>query len=310
MLISPDPNAPNSKELRILVGNRLKKLAIEQPALDTALALQEKLLGREIDLLEKIIESGLPSLSLPPRYLATKLKNGIPIFHGEPIPIPEQILQQGLRAFCDDLADGAASKKAALAVSETLDTGQLQSKELLLTCLRRDQRRVKQMAMHHALAPDILWLLAELALTPFAYLLYLRTISDSPNDSKNINDVLNKWDLGFCPICASWPAIVEVSGDHFLRCSFCATSWQLSSYRCLYCNNDGQNFITAAPDPEQPERRLQMCGECGGYIKVLVVETPSVFPLLAIDDLASMDLDLLAIERKYIRPALPEIKKR
>ena len=310
MLISPDPNAPNSKELRILVGNRLKKLAIEQPALDTALALQEKLLGREIDLLEKIIESGLPSLSLPPRYLATKLKNGIPIFHGEPIPIPEQILQQGLRAFCDDLADGAASKKAALAVSETLDTGQLQSKELLLTCLRRDQRRVKQMAMHHALAPDILWLLAELALTPFAYLLYLRTISDSPNDSKNINDVLNKWDLGFCPICASWPAIVEVSGDHFLRCSFCATSWQLSSYRCLYCNNDGQNFITAAPDPEQPERRLQMCGECGGYIKVLAVETPSVFPLLAIDDLASMDLDLLAIERKYIRPALPEIKKR
>ena len=310
MLISPDPNAPNSKELRILVGNRLKKLAIEQPALDTALALQEKLLGREIDLLEKIIESGLPSLSLPPRYLATKLKNGVPIFHGEPIPIPEQILQQGLRAFCDDLADGAASKKAALAVSETLDTGQLQSKELLLTCLRRDQRRVKQMAMHHALAPDILWLLAELALTPFAYLLYLRTISDSPDDSKNINDVLNKWDLGFCPICASWPAIVEVSGDHFLRCSFCATSWQLSSYRCLYCNNDGQNFITAAPDPEQPERRLQMCGECGGYIKVLAVETPSVFPLLAIDDLASMDLDLLAIERKYIRPALPEIKKR
>ena len=98
-IVSPDPNAPNGKELRIRVGNRLKKLVTEQPTLDTALALQEKLLGREIDLLEKIIESGLPSLSLPPRYLATKLKNGIPIFHGEPIPIPEQTLQQGLRAF-------------------------------------------------------------------------------------------------------------------------------------------------------------------------------------------------------------------
>ena len=121
-IVSPDPNAPNGKELRILVGNRLKKLVTEQPTLDTALALQEKLLGREIDLLEEIIESGLPSLSLPPRYLATKLKNGIPIFHGEPIPIPEQILQQGLRAFCDDLADGAASRNAALAISETLDT--------------------------------------------------------------------------------------------------------------------------------------------------------------------------------------------
>ena len=309
-IVSPAPNTPNGQELRILVGNRLKNLATEQPNLDTALALQEKLLGREIDLLEEIIESGLPSLSLPPRYLATKLKNSIPVFHGEPIPIPEQILQQGLRTFCDDLAGGAASRNAALAISATLDTGQLQSKELLLACLRRDQRRVKQMAMHHALAPDILWLLAELALTPFAYLLCLRTISDSPGYSKNINDVLNKWDLGFCPICASWPAIVEVSGDHVLRCSFCAMSWHLSSYRCLYCNNDGQNFITAAPDPEQSGRRLQMCGECGGYVKVLAVETPSVFPLLAIDDLASMDLDLLAIERKYIRPALPEIRKR
>ena len=309
-IVSPDPSAPNGKELRIRVGNRLKKLVTEQPALDTALALQEKLLGREIDLLEEIIESGLPSLSLPPRYLATKLKNGIPIFHGEPIPIPEQILQQGLRAFCDDLADGAASRNAALAISETLDTGQLQSKELLLTCLRRDQHRIKQLAMHHALAPDILWLLAELALTPFAYLLCLKTISSPPDYSQNIHDALNKWDLGFCPICASWPAIVEVTGDHFLRCSFCATSWQLSNYRCLYCNNDGENFITAAPDPEQPGRRLQMCGECGGYVKVLAVEIPSVFPLLAIDDLASMDLDLLAIERKYVRPVLPEIKKR
>jgi FdhE protein len=98
-----------------------------------------------------------------------------------------------------------------------------------------------------------------------------------------------------------------VGGAHVLRCSFCAASWQLSTYRCLYCRNDAETFVTAA-DPEQPRRRVQLCGGCGGYVKVIEIDAPTPFPLLAVEDLATMDLDLVAIEQKYLRPALPEIK--
>jgi FdhE protein len=99
------------------------------------------------------------------------------------------------------------------------------------------------------------------------------------------------------------------TGAQALRCSFCAASWRLSSYRCMYCGNDGESFLTAAPNAEQPGRRLQLCGECGGYAKALDVTVPIEFPLIAIEDLASMDLDMIAIERKYLKPPLPEIKR-
>jgi hypothetical protein len=43
---------------------------------------------------------------------------------------------------------------------------------------------------------------------------------------------------------------------------------------------------------------------------VLETGTPAEFPLVAIEDLASMDLDMVAMERKYLRPPLPEIRRR
>ena len=77
----------------------------------------------------------------------------------------------------------------------------------------------------------------------------------------------------------------------------------------MYCGNDGETFLTAAPNPEIPGRRLQLCGECGGYAKVLDLPAPTEFPLVAIEDLASLDLDMAAIERQYGRPALPTLRK-
>ena len=40
------------------------------------------------------------------------------------------------------------------------------------------------------------------------------------------------------------------------------------------------------------------------YTKVIDVATPTPFPLLAIEDLATMDLDQGAMERGYRRPEL------
>ena len=125
-----------------------------------------------------------------------------------------------------------------------------------------------------------------------------------------LGEALARWDHGVCPACGSWPALMEAAeAGHTLRCSFCAMGWTLASYRCVYCGNDGETFLTAAPNPDIPGRRLQLCGACGGYAKVLDLPAPTEFPLVAIEDLASLDLDMAAIERQYGRPALPTIKK-
>jgi FdhE protein len=300
---------PSADELKQLVDTRLHELAAARPDLVPAVDLQRSLLGREIDLLDVIATGGLPGLSLPPGYLAAKLRRGIPILHGEPIPLPIRLLKLSAREFCDRLAEGGAGEAAA-AVARALDTRTLDADALLSACFGRDQRRVRFIAVQQSLSPDLAWLVAELALAPFVYLLQTHILARAAGMSAAVAAAITAWDRGFCLACGSWPALAEAgAGGHQLRCSFCAARWSLGSYRCVYCANRSRTFVTAAPDLQVPGRRLQLCGACGGYVKVLEVGAPAQFPLIAIEDLASMDLDLVAIERKYMKPALPEIKK-
>ena len=285
------------------LDRRLDELAAARPDLDRALALQRVLLRRQIELLDVIRDGGLPRLVMPPGYIAAKLAHGVPILHGEPIPLPSALLAMAAREFCEHLASGGAGEIAS-AVGRAFDTHALDAGALLSACFGRDQRRVRSLSAQAGVAADLTWLVSELALAPFAYLLQCRALAP---DQHVIAAALRAWDRGFCPACGSWPAVIE-GGNNQLRCSFCALAWQLSQYRCLYCGNATETFITAAPDPDNPGRRLQLCGGCGGYVKVIDVTTE--FPLVAVEDLASMDLDMVAMERKYLRPPLPEIKRR
>jgi FdhE protein len=291
--------------LRASLDRRLAELASAHPELGRALELQRTLLRRQIDMLDVFRQGGVPAVSLPPRYLAAKLKRSTPALHGEPVPLPSKVLELSAREYCGHLEKGGAGEAAAT-VARALDAGTLGGAALVSACFGRDQRRVRSMASHHNLSPDIAWLVAELAVAPFAHLLQAQALAGAA-----AAESVGAWDNGYCPACGSWPAFAEaIAGSHGLRCSFCAAGWNVSSYRCIYCANESETFITAAPDPDQPGRRLQMCNACGGYLKVLELTARAEFPLVAVEDLASMDLDMIAIERKYMRPALPEIRKR
>jgi len=51
-------------------------------------------------------------------------------------------------------------------------------------------------------------------------------------------------------------------------------------YACVYCDEEGEAFVTAAPEVTQKDRRLEVCGTCGGYLKTVEAEEISPFPLL------------------------------
>ena len=91
-----------------------------------------------------------------------------------------------------------------------------------------------------------------------------------------------------------------------LRCSFCSAAWELTTYACIYCDESGEPFVTAAPDEERKDRRVEVCSACGGYLKTVDLPELSPFPLLAIADLETMDLDVAAMEHGYARPPLKE----
>ena len=286
---------------------RWTAISAARPDLEPAVALQRRLLGAMIDLDGVFAGGRVPRLSLPPKYLAAKLTRGVPIFSGEPIPLPAGVIKPTLLRLCDALADGGAGD-AAIHIREAIESGNIEVGSLLTASLKRDQTAIRTGATHRGLSPDLVWLVAELAVSPFTHTLQRLLLQ---SDAAPLVDALAAWNKGYCPACGSWPALAEVVGGHrTLRCSFCSSAWELSTYACIYCAEAGEPFVTAAPDEQRKDRRLEVCGTCGGYLKTIDLSELSPFPLLAISDIETTDLDVAAMEHGYMRPALKDVSGR
>jgi len=288
--------------------DRWRAIAAARPDLAPALALQRALLTLVVDLAAVIDAGRLPRLSLPPKYLAAKLARGVPMLAGEPVPVPVRVLLPTLGQLCDALAIGGAGD-AATHIREAIDGGNIEPASLLTASLTRNQAAVRTGAVHRGLAPDLVWLVAELAVSPFVHALQRALLGNAVGDE--LRAALDGWHHGHCPACGSWPAVAEVvAGHRTLRCSFCASAWELPSYACIYCGEKGEKFVTAAPNADRPDRRIEVCSACGGYLKTIDLPELSPFPLLSISDIETTDLDVSAMEHGYGRPPLRDFAKR
>jgi FdhE protein len=286
-----------------LAAARWAAIRADRPDLGAAVSLQEGLLRQVIDLADELARGALPRLSLPPRYVAAKLARGVPVLAGEPVPLPD--LQAPLVALCDTLAEGGAGD-AARHIRAAIADGSLDARSLAAASLQRDQQAIRTGAIHRGLAPDLLWLVAELAVAPFVHALEPLLLPGAGRHPV-LAPALSAWEHGYCPICGSWAALAEVvDGLKLLRCSFCAATWGLSSYACAHCGATGDGFATTAPEETRKDRRIEVCTACSHYLKTVDRPDLSPFPLVAITDLETMDLDLAAMQAGYSRPAAKE----
>ena len=291
-----------------LAATKWAEIASFQPELAASAVLQQRILTIVLDAAETLGDA--PLFVLPPESIAAKWDRSLPALHNEPITIPPR-LKDALRPLCTGLAEGGAGD-SALHIRDALATGSIDADSLLRVSLARNPAAMRTSALHMGFSPDLLWLIGELGSSPLAHRLASALEKgvgcDFPVVSGKITpDPFFEWDRGYCPCCGSWPVLIEAIADlHTLRCSYCTLGWHLGSRRCAYCGHSGEQFIVAAPDLERPERTVELCGACGGYTKVIRVEAATPFPLLAIDDLATMDLDRGAMERGYRRPEMFE----
>jgi FdhE protein len=303
---------PATRESRLATaGARWDALGAVRPDLEPAIALQRQLIGLVVDLAHTIEHGRLPRLSLPPRYLAAKLTRGVPALAGEPIPLPIAVLRPALLQLCEQLSAGGAGQ-AADNIKTSIVESRMEAGSLLAASVARDQAAIRTGAQHRGLAADLLWLVAELAVSPFVNALQRALLTPEASSSSGaLTEALAAWRHGFCPACGSWPALAEAAGgQRVLRCSFCAFAWELPSYTCVYCGEAGDPFVTAVVDEQRPDRRLELCGTCRSYMKTVEAAELSPFPLIAIADLETMDLDMTAMERGYSRPPLKDFTTR
>jgi FdhE protein len=119
------------------------------------------------------------------------------------------------------------------------------------------------------------------------------------------------WEHGYCPVCGAWPAMIEQRGlerERRLRCGRCGADWGAIAHRCVFCGENDHNRLGALVADETGEaRRIETCGTCHGYVKVLAALRPASSDELSLDDLATIELDLAALERGFRRPEAPAV---
>jgi FdhE protein len=115
------------------------------------------------------------------------------------------------------------------------------------------------------------------------------------------------WDRGYCPTCGQAPLLAEFRGldqSRFLRCGWCAASWELSRQWCPTCGTrDHEALGFLAKDGEENRYRVATCDACRTGIKTL--STLSMLPplMLLVADAATLHLDLAAADRGYTGPS-------
>ena len=289
-------------------GRRWASLASARPDLAAAIDLQRRLVARSLALGATIDEHPPLRPALASAEAVSRLNAKRPVLADSALELDPVRFESFVLAFCDDFARGAAGGPA-VRLRRALERREIDLGSLLVASLLRRQQAIRTKAHHVGIAPDLLWLVAELAAAPLAHRLQSRCLTGAAARHAALRAALDAWDEGCCPACGSWPALAEVVDDaRSLRCSFCGAAWQPPTRRCIYCGEEGTSLLAASlTEAQQAARRVELCRTCGGYLKSLTVAAPTPFELLPVEDLASSDLDAGAAERGYARPPMREV---
>jgi len=114
------------------------------------------------------------------------------------------------------------------------------------------------------------------------------------------------WPHGYCPICGAWPAVAEVrglDGARHLRCRGCGGDWTTAWLRCPFCGEHDHTRLGSLVGAEGLQRqKVEVCDHCHGYLKTSTTFAPIRPEQVVLQDLATVGLDVAAIERGYRPP--------
>jgi FdhE protein len=167
---------------------------------------------------------------------------------------------------------------------------------LLEAAIRQDDARIDALT---ASDPATLRVVAQVAAVPL-----LRACARAIG-----SEVSPAWWEGYCPLCGAWPTLAEFRGlerKRWLRCGRCGTGWEVPWLRCPFCaETSHENLGYLAPEEGETTRKVEVCDSCKGYVKA----EPTVRELpwwgLLLDDVATVALDVAALDRGYHRPERP-----
>ncbi len=102
-----------------------------------------------------------------------------------------------------------------------------------------------------------------------------------------------------CPVCGSLPVMAQLvpadgARQRFLACGCCGTRWRFTRIGCPFCGNGVPERLGILQVKEEERLRIDVCDDCGGYLKTYAGEGDEE---LFLADWSTLHLDLLARDR-------------
>jgi FdhE protein len=268
------------------VDTALQELGRQRPEWEPWLTVVEKVLGES---------AGARWDSLVPAR-AEPQESKVPLLSGAKLAMDGNLLRRWTEDLIRTAGRSGTEKMATLkpaiqASSDIID--------LFKASLCQDGDRLNEIAAAIGADADAFQAVAALIPVPFLHACNRRWAAS----------VAKSWLEGYCPVCGAWPAFAEVRGierSRYLRCGRCAGEWQARALICPYCGmTDHNQLVSLIPEKAGASRAIEACKRCLGYVKTFTTLQASPAAKIILDDLASVDLDLAAIERGYQRPQGP-----
>ena len=222
----------------------------------------------------------------------------VPLLAGATVPLERGPTEDWVRRLLA-LAGNAGPDAAAL--GEAAGSGRLDAIALLEAAINQETNRLGGLAVALGVERDALAAVAQLAAMPLLQACRRRLGGAVSPD----------WSAGCCPVCGAWPAMAESRGlerARRLRCGRCGADWGMVALRCPFCGTtDHQQLATLVSESDGEARRVETCAHCRGYLKTLATLRPWAGDEVCLADLATVDLDLAALERDYARPDAPPV---
>ncbi len=308
-----------TKETSDPLVKRLQDVARNSPELRVIARLYEAILP-----LSRDAEFESAAVSLDPADIQRSIESGAPLLSAKELEIDLQALENLLLKMLhsveeigvskksadrwwrwnadanpwttEELADLAALQSSAGLIRKFMEDGRLDIGEILTYLASGDRAGFDRTIMHLQLDEKLLWTLSQHLLKPL--------LDDWRQQVAPYVAGLS-WQRGYCFVCGAQATLAELQDNDqvkHLRCGQCGADWHYPRLQCLQCGNEDHATQKSLYVDGRDHRRIEACDECNCYLKVITAFTPTLPELVAVEDLATLDLDFIARQNGYTKP--------
>lgn len=286
--------AQNAQQLLVKKIKACKERGIFPPEL---LDLVEKIYSRQ---LEARLEAEVPDAATLQTADALQHSQGAPLLERDSFPFDRKQAQALFDEFLElTAACSPALSEGAKALVEARNQGKLDLDQAMQAHLKGDEAFFNAWADTTPMAPRILPMLVQAAMTPSLERVALELSAKT--------DLSHSWPHGHCPVCGSMPIMSDLrekEGFRYNICGFCHAEYHSPRLQCPFCLEKDTAKLEYYEAKEEPGVRINACRTCMMYIKQTDFRNLDRRSLPLIDDLDSLALDIAAREKDFKRPSL------